>query len=111
MFHTLISFCPCAMPQGNNLYLGAGGAVSVLTAMRSLRLGEYRTTTNAYTIGTKGVGGGKAYSDNLFMSNGGFYKKVSSFTRRMDQSISSFSGRRDRRALQDGTEAGTKPGR
>lgn len=85
--------------QGNNLYLGAGGAVSVLTAMRSIRLDEYRSTKNAYTIGTKGIGGGRAYKENLFMTNGGFFS-----------TISTFGGRRDRRALQDGTEAGTKPG-
>jgi hypothetical protein len=85
--------------QGNNLYLGAGGAVSVLTAMRSIRLDEFRSTKNAYTVGTKGISGTKAYANNLFMSNGGFIRY-----------ISTFGGRRDRRALQDGTEAGTKPG-
>lgn len=67
--------------------------------MRSIRLDEFRSTKNAYTVGTKGVGGGVAYKQNIFMSNGGFLRVVSTF-----------GGRRGRRALQNGTEADTKPG-
>lgn len=71
------------MWQGNNIYLGAGGLVSILTAMFSARVVQPQITTRlAMTVGTNGITGNVAYKNNLFLTNAGAVRIISPFQQR-----------------------------
>lgn len=63
------------------MYLGAGGLVSILTAMRSARVAQPPNITIpwAMTVGTNTIRGGVAYKNNLFLTNAGDVKIISTF--------------------------------